>query len=215
MGEQKFRSINGDLLEKTPFKYVPQTIAADDATPDVSGGTLFVGPTTGSAIVMTDLDNPEVGQIVTILGGSSTQTIRINAGGNFDIPEDVVLGAGDSITFFVNADNDYKELSRTIVNRTATIAADDVTPDVSLGEIFTTSANTGATALTDLDNPRVGSIITLVGGSDTNATTIDASAATNFTIAGDVTLGAGDSLTLYIVADNDYQEIARSTANAT
>lgn len=91
---------------------------------------------------------------------------------------------------------------------TQTIAADDTTPDVSTGDVFTTTANTVATAITDLDNPRVGSIIHLIGGSATNATTIADSG--NFTLSAAITLTLSTALTLFVRADNDYVELSRS-----
>jgi hypothetical protein len=69
--------------------------------------------------------------------------------------------------------------SWTIPHKVVTIADGDTTPDVSGGDIFVTSANTGATKITDLDNPPVGQIITLIGGSDTNASTIPDGASIN------------------------------------
>ena len=89
-----------------------------------------------------------------------------------------------------------------------TIAADDTTPDVSVGDVFITSANTGATAITDLDNPRVGSIIHLLGGSSTNASTIADSG--NFKLSAAITLNADTVITLFVRADNDYVELSRS-----
>lgn len=87
------------------------------------------------------------------------------------------------------------------------IAADDATPDVSTGSVFITSANTGATAITDLDNPVVGSTIRILGGSDTNSSTIADGG--NFSLTAAMTLGVGSFIDLYIRADNDYVELLR------
>lgn len=92
--------------------------------------------------------------------------------------------------------------------RAATIAADDTTPDVSVGCAFVTSANTGATAITAFDNERVGQLITICGGSSVNATTI--SDAGNFNLNGALTLNADVCALLYVQAGNDYVEITRS-----
>jgi len=88
------------------------------------------------------------------------------------------------------------------------IAADDVTPDVSGGNLHTTSANTGATAITDLDSPGVGSIVCLVGGSATNSSTLADSG--NFNLTAAMTLGLDDNICLLVQADNDYIEVSRS-----
>ena len=90
-----------------------------------------------------------------------------------------------------------------------TIADGDTTPDVSGGEVFITSANTNATEITDLDNPTTGQIVTLIGGSDTNASTITDGG--NFKLNTNMTLGLDDSITLFVKADNNYIELSRST----
>jgi len=95
------------------------------------------------------------------------------------------------------------------IQSAGTIVADDTTPDVSGYSVLKTTANTGATAITDLDNPTVGQIIYLLGGSDTNASTITDGG--NFKLNGNMTLGAGDSIMLYVNADNDYWELSRTT----
>jgi hypothetical protein len=53
-----------------------------------------------------------------------------------------------------------------------TIAADDTSPSVTGYNIFVTSANTVATAITTLDNEEVGQIIWLCGGSNADSSTI-------------------------------------------
>jgi len=95
-----------------------------------------------------------------------------------------------------------------VINNVVTIADGDTTLDVSGGGIFITSANTGATEITDLDNPTVGQIVTLIGGSDTNASTI--ADAGNFKLSGAMTLGLDDSITLFVKEDNYYIEKSRS-----
>jgi hypothetical protein len=91
-----------------------------------------------------------------------------------------------------------------------TIAADDVTPDISGGQLtWYTSANTGATAITDLDNPVKHKIYTIICGSTTNASTI--SDAGNFALTAAWSPDTvGDSIRLYVEADNDYIEVGRS-----
>lgn len=90
----------------------------------------------------------------------------------------------------------------------ATIAADDTTPSVAGANYYTTSANTGATAITDLDDPIAGQIVIICGGSDTNSSTIADSG--NFALEGAFTAALDDCITLLVQADNDYVEITRS-----
>lgn len=96
-----------------------------------------------------------------------------------------------------------------LVTDEMTIAVDDATPDVSTGVRFTTSANSGPIAITDLDNPTVDQVIQIVGGSNTNSSTITDGG--NFSLEGNWTASLDAVLILYVQADNDYIEVARST----
>lgn len=121
------------------------------------------------------------------------------------------LGADTSDNPLKSAYSVVKEaLFGAIVTQT-TIAADDVTPAAGTGKIcvMTTSANTGATALTDIDSPTVGGFIVLIGGSATNSSTIADSG--NFTLSAAWTASLNATLTLFVVADNNYIEISRSS----
>ncbi len=89
-----------------------------------------------------------------------------------------------------------------------TIAADDTTPDVSVGDVFVTTANTGATAISALDNPRIGSRILLIGGSSTNASTLADSG--NFKIDGALTLNEFTCIELYIKSATEFIQVNRS-----
>ena len=89
-----------------------------------------------------------------------------------------------------------------------TIADNDATPDVSGANIFTYQGSANAITITDLDNPVAGAIYYIIGNSDTYTVTINDGAP--FALAGNVTLGIKDVLTLYCIADNNYVEITRS-----
>lgn len=82
------------------------------------------------------------------------------------------------------------------VGKVVTIADGDVTPSVSGGSIFVTSSNTGATAITTFRNAKKGQIITIIGGSNTNSSTVADGGATFFLTA-NWTASLNDSLTLY------------------
>lgn len=73
-------------------------------------------------------------------------------------------------------------------------AADDTTPDVSKGNRFKTVANSGATAITNLDGGVDGQLVMIKGGSTTNATTIADSG--SFRLAGAITLNTNTVITL-------------------
>lgn len=94
-----------------------------------------------------------------------------------------------------------------------TIADGDTTPDVAGGNLFVTSANTGATAITDLDNPAVGQIVRICGGSNINSSTI--ADAGNFALIQAMALALDECIVLYVQADNDYVELARNNLQLT
>jgi hypothetical protein len=98
--------INGTQVKATG------TIADNDATPDVSGAMVWTYNGTANSVTVTDLDNPVVGATYTIIGNSDTFTITINDGGNFNLSGNWVGGADDVLTIYVQADNDYIEISR-------------------------------------------------------------------------------------------------------
>lgn len=89
-----------------------------------------------------------------------------------------------------------------------TLTKDDATPDIAGCYIIETVANDAPLEITDLDNPVVGSTVVIVGTSATNPTISDAG---NFALSAGWTGSVDETLTLYIQADNDYIELARST----
>ena len=96
------------------------------------------------------------------------------------------------------------------VKKPVTISADDTTPDVRYGTVFKTSANTVATAITNFDNGYDGQRIVVIGGSDTNASTLQSGA--NLKLSGSMTLGQYDSIELIFDKQNDvWIEIGRNT----
>ena len=114
----------------------------------------------------------------------------------------VAAGAGD---IWVEKAGDT--MTGAFIQNVVTIAADITTPDVSGGNIFVTSANTVGTVITDLVSPAAGQIIRIIGGSDTNSSTIADGG--NFNLSAGWTAGLDDVLILFVQADDDYIEIGR------
>lgn len=106
----------------------------------------------------------------------------------------------------LHVDAGATRLGGMVINDTATIAADDATPDVSGSTRFVTSTNTGATAISDLDNPRVDQNVVICGDEtdDANDSTIADSG--NFRLTAAFTADPGCCLGLWVRADNDYVE---------
>jgi parallel beta-helix repeat protein len=141
-------------------------------------------------------------------GTDQVYGIRILSGGdNCYIKDNYLVGAGTSANLNDAAAGTRYEGNLGYFDRAKTIAADDTTPDVSSGNIFITSANSGATTITDLSNPYVGQIITIIGGSNTSSSTIADSG--NFNLSAAWTASLDDVLVLYVQADNDYIELSR------
>lgn len=87
------------------------------------------------------------------------------------------------------------------------ILADETTPDVADGTSFVTSANSGATEITDLLNAVVGSTIMLQGGSNTNPSTIVDGG--NFSLTATMTLSTGAYIVLFVRGAHDFVELSR------
>ncbi|GAG82483.1 unnamed protein product, partial [marine sediment metagenome] len=79
------------------------TITDGDATPDISGGGVFVTSSNTGATEITDLDSPTVGQIVTIIIGNATNPSTIADGGNFALSAAWNPDLDDVIVLFVQA----------------------------------------------------------------------------------------------------------------
>lgn len=89
------------------------------------------------------------------------------------------------------------------------IPADDTTPSAQYHNVLITSANTGATAITNIDDTEAGKYYYLYGGSDTNASTIANSG--NFDLAAAITLDSNTMIKLYKrPKDSKFVEIYRN-----
>ena len=108
--------INGTHSAQNGYKVSKGTIIDNDDTPDVSGAHFWVYNGTANAVTVTDLDNPEVDVVYTIMGNSDVHTLTINDAGNFNLTGNLVLGADDNVKIWVRADNDYVQVSSLINN---------------------------------------------------------------------------------------------------
>ena len=91
-------------------------IANGDATPDVSGANTWTYAG-GSNVTITDLDNPVVHATYLIIGGGEEVRLTINDGGNFNVEgASIVLYSDDNVYIYVQADNDYIQVSKVVDN---------------------------------------------------------------------------------------------------
>lgn len=139
-------------------------------------------------------------------GAAAAEKFRVTSTGVVTLVNAATLDNSTNGTLAIAEPTIY--INGAMKNKECTIADGDATPDVAGCRVMKTSSNTGATAITDLDNPVVGSFVTIVGGSATNSSTIADSG--NFSLTGAFTAGLNDTLTLYIVADNNYAEVSRA-----
>jgi len=97
--------------------------------------------------------------------------------------------------------------AKTYISTIATIEADNTSPDVSVGDILLTSANTRATAITELTNASVGQTVCIIGGSDVNPSTIADDG--RFKLSAPWTANKNDVLILLVLAADNYVEMGR------
>lgn len=194
--DQIFFSNEAEVLQDI---YVPVT--ANDATPSVKAhNALIIGSNNTAATNITKLDDIVEGQYVYLFGDSATNVSTVKNGADLILDGgDFVLAKGNLIRLRGLADGKAIEISRTVSGATSSVeevllAADATTADAALGTLFVTSANTGATAITNIENAVPGEKYTIKGGSATNATTIANGG--NFLLTGAITLNVGVYLTV-------------------
>ena len=90
----------------------------------------------------------------------------------------------------------------------ATAAADDTTPSVANINVLKIGANSGGTAITQLDGAIAGQLVTIIITSATNSSTIADSG--NFKLNGAFSPNADDTITLYTSNGTTWHEISRS-----
>jgi len=183
------------------LKNVYAPIPANDATPTAKyHNTLQTGVNTG-ATAITDIDDSVVGQYITIRGNSGANASTIANSGAFNLDGGAItLSENVEIVLYKRASSGngrFIEYSRKTLNAAneefVVLAAGATTADAALGHLFLTSANAGATAITNITNAVVGEVYTIRGGSSTNATTIAASG--NFSrISAGITLSLGNEI---------------------
>lgn len=105
--------------------------------------------------------------------------------------------------------NDY-EFQQIFLNKPATtLAADATTIDGSTGRWFITPANTAATALTDITNPKAGVAYCIECGNTTNKTTIAKSGKFANITAAYTPTAVGDYIMVIVRSDGKFAELER------
>lgn len=168
--------------------YAP--VPANVATPDLKyHHSLIIGEHNTAATDITNFLNPTAGKKVYLTGNNDTNKSTVKNGANIILGSDCILTTTTLLVLIARSDGKFVEYSRTdltAASNQVTIAADATTADAADGTDFITSANTGATALTDIENAVDGETYKITGGSDADATTI--ANAGNFTLSAAMTL---------------------------
>lgn len=194
-------------VDLSATEYLP--MGKDDATPSALFHTSLVSVANSVLTTITNIDDAEIGKLITLKCGSDAYGIKIVKENNFStIASDWTPGVGDTITLFKRADGKFMEYARTTATpNVLAFTADDTTPSVAGGLYFQTNANTATTAITDLDDAVEGTTYTIYGAGSTNASTIANSG--NFVLTAAMTLSAGKSIVLLAAPNGKFVEVSR------
>jgi len=167
-------------------------VAPNDTTPSVEAHTSIQTGVNTAATAITTIDDAATGDYIWIKGNTGANPSTIADAGHFDLSGAVTLDENTLILLYKRGTNDFVEIDRwdLKLNNIVTLPAGATTANADDGNYFVTSANAGATAITDITNAIAGDIYKLEGGSNTNSTTIAASG--NFSrISAAMTLALG------------------------
>ena len=183
--------------------------AEKDKNPDATVHTSIQTVANTSKLAITDITNAEVGQVITLKCGSTDKGVEIAKADKFSlISAKWDPAKGDTIMLMKRADGKFIEIGRaTAATDALQFADDDATPSVANGTVFVTGANTGATAITKLDDAEVGTTYTIYGAGSTHASTIANSG--NFVLTAAMTLSEGHFIKLVAASDNKFYEVER------
>lgn len=122
-----------------------------------------------------DIEGAEIGVVVNIkCGPDGDNGVTIKKTGKFElISEDWTPKTGDVISLMKRADGKFIEISRRNAASSAYMFPADATePSVADATVFVVGENTKATAITNLEDAIAGTVYTIHGNGDDNATTI-------------------------------------------
>jgi len=162
--------------------------------------------TSGNLFSLTNPSNNTVTRLTLNDNAASGVTLDLSPGASVGPAYKFVGGSNNQFSSIIpsNAVASSPVLGPVVI----TLAANATTLDASAGSDFLTVANGGATAIASISNGRLGQVITIAGGSSTNATTIADSGV--FKLNGALTLNANTTVTLKTYDGTNWLEMARS-----
>jgi len=157
--------------------FSPLQLAAGDTSTSVAAHTVLMTEANAGATVITTFDDAVEGDVIYLIGGSSTNASVIEAANVafVGIVADITFNKGVMAKFQKNAAGKFLllDLYQQESEGAILLDVDDTTPDVSGGYLFQTNpGNTVATAITNFENATVGVPFTVLGGGGANASTI-------------------------------------------
>lgn len=207
--DYEYQAIWCNEIDFDPDYYIE--IEKDDATPSAADHTSLISVENTNLVTITNIDDAPVGKEIRIKAGFNG-SIQINNTNNFSLLNSSwVPTQGDVIILKKRADGKFIELQRIDAETAGAVqlAANATTADANTGEFFITSANSGATAITNITNSVPGVVYKIQGGSATNPSTI--ANAGNFVLTNLMTLGLGAWIELEKSStDGKLYEIRRS-----
>lgn len=178
----------------------------DGANPDATVHTSIQMP--AGEFEITDIVNAPVGKVISIKC-TAPDSIEIKKSGNFSLLSAAWNPSkGDVIKLMKRADGKFIEISRIDSGADSFQFDNDATElNVAGATVFVTGANTKATAITAITGAVVGTVYTIYGAGDANASTIANSG--NFVLTAAMTLKSGTFIKLVAADDGKFYEIAR------
>lgn len=186
-------------------------IEADaDKNPSVQLHSSVVTVANSEKIEITDIEDAKVGQIISVkCGADGDHGVEIKKNEKFSL-----LSAawnpykGDTIVLMKRADGKFIEIMRTnAAAASLQISNDETTPNLAGGTVFVTGENTKETAITNFSNATPGTVYTIHGKGEANASTIANSG--NFVLTKAMTLKSGTFIQLVSDAEGKFYEVAR------
>ncbi|MDE5786644.1 MAG: hypothetical protein K2H98_08945, partial [Duncaniella sp.] len=174
--------------------------------PDVTVHTSVQMP--GDEFEITDIENAPVGKVVSVKC-TANDSVSIKKTGKFSLlPSAWNPSKGDVIKVMKRADGKFIEISRIDAGSDSFQFDNDATElNVSGATVFVTGANTKATAITAIVGAVVGTVYTIYGAGNANASTIANS--DNFVLTAAMTLKSGTFIKLVAADGGKFYEVAR------
>lgn len=185
-------------------------IEADkDAQPSAKYHTSIVTVANTNLLAITDIEDAEVGKIVTLKCGNTNKGVKIDKSGNFSlISEAWNPKKGDMIRLMKRDDGKFIEIGReTGAADALQFAPDETTPSLQGGSVFVIGENTKATAITNFTDAIAGKTYTIHGSGKENASTIATGG--SFVLTSALTLSTGKFIKLVKTDDGKFYEVAR------